>query len=173
MGINTPGNTPEVDKVLLAAKERKDLAQDDIDENDLAVAIDNSQELADKAKVTLETQEQWKHLKDIIDREERDVANKDVVDDGRQKLTALRSEIDVQLNRKVVQDLESNDPTRQKTIWESLQNGPLASVITAGSRIYVQVRRFLIQWKLAPGNKEDLDALEQQVGDLFGAAALL
>lgn len=161
MAINTPRSTPEVDKVLQAAKEQKDIP---LDENDLAVVIDNSQELADKAKVTLETKEQWQKLKDIIESEEKEVENADVVADGKDKLNVLRSEIATQMNRPAVQDLEPPLVNAQKPFLERLKDMSFVSPLV---RAWVWFQKNVVG-----GDKAKLDALEEMAGEWFGAAEL-
>lgn len=161
----------EIDRLVKAAKEGR---QEELNPDEFDKVITETGKLKEKAEQSLQTRQEMLQLKQLIDDEARDGDNETIVTGKQAELAALRGEIDAMVAAKTVdvQDVETNDPTRQKTVWESLQDGPLAPLISGGSRLFISVKKFLIQWRLLPGNKEDLDALEQQIGELFGAADL-
>ena len=169
-----PRNTPEVDDFIKKAKEQEKLDAKDFDASDFAVVVDNVQELADKAKVMLETKEQRQHLLDLIELEEKEEANKDVVLDGREKLTALREEITAQMNRPEVQDLEPEaDPTKPKTLVDQIKSGLSTfggSTIGLIVRGWINAQRMLIDLGVMKGDTAQLNKIEELYGTWFGAA---
>lgn len=177
MPENTPDSEPAIIADVVDAAKRKETM--DLSGTDLAEILDKKDAMKSRAEAVLQTREEWKALKDILDKEKTDPANKDIVEDagGAEGLAAIEARIDAELTGEpdtvAIESIEETEPTtfmeRTKAFLSSLPSGTIGMAV----RGWIGLQRMLISLGVVQGSPQQLDAMENLYSRFFGVSELI